>query len=64
MTFVPLKNIEVWLGDGKWDVIHFNFGIHDRATPLPDYTQRLGWIAPLPELRSCCLCRKHPLAFA
>jgi len=36
-----LKKIEVWLGDGKWDVIHFNFGIHDRATPLPDYTQRL-----------------------
>jgi lysophospholipase L1-like esterase len=33
--------IEVWLGDGKWDVIHFNFGIHDRATPLPEYTQRL-----------------------
>ncbi|NBV23204.1 MAG: SGNH/GDSL hydrolase family protein [Proteobacteria bacterium] len=36
-----LKKIEVWLGDGKWDVIHFNFGIHDRATPLADYTQRL-----------------------
>jgi lysophospholipase L1-like esterase len=36
-----LKKIEVWLGDGKWDVIHFNFGIHDRATPLPDYTARL-----------------------
>lgn len=36
-----LKNIEVWLGDGKWDVIHFNFGIHDRSTPLSDYTERL-----------------------
>jgi hypothetical protein len=36
-----LKKIEIWLGDGKWDVIHFNFGIHDRATPLADYTQRL-----------------------
>lgn len=36
-----LKKLDVWLGDGKWDVIHFNFGIHDRATPLPDYTQRL-----------------------
>ncbi len=22
-------NIEKWLGTGKWDVIHFNFGIHD-----------------------------------
>jgi acyl-CoA thioesterase-1 len=29
------------LGDGKWDVIHFNFGIHDRNTPLADYTSRL-----------------------
>jgi acyl-CoA thioesterase-1 len=36
-----LKNIEVWLGDGKWDVIHFNFGIHDRNTSIADYTQRL-----------------------
>ncbi len=36
-----LKKIEVWLGDGKWDVIHFNFGIHDRATPAADYQQRL-----------------------
>ncbi len=40
-TASGLKNIDVWLGDGKWDVIHFNFGIHDRGTPLPDYTQRL-----------------------
>ncbi len=21
--------LEDWLGDGKWDVIHFNFGLHD-----------------------------------
>jgi lysophospholipase L1-like esterase len=40
-TASGLKNIDVWLGDGKWDVIHFNFGIHDRGTPLADYTQRL-----------------------
>jgi hypothetical protein len=24
-----LKNLSKWLGDGKWDVIHFNFGLHD-----------------------------------
>jgi lysophospholipase L1-like esterase len=36
-----LKKIAIWLGDGKWDVIHFNFGIHDRNTPIADYTQRL-----------------------
>ncbi len=40
-TASGIKNIEVWLGDGKWDVIHFNFGIHDRNTLLADYTQRL-----------------------
>ena len=34
----------MWLGDGKWDVIHFNFGIHDRATKPADYEQRLETI--------------------
>jgi acyl-CoA thioesterase-1 len=24
-----LKNLDKWLGVGKWDVIHFNFGLHD-----------------------------------
>ena len=24
-----IANIEKWLGAGKWDVIHFNWGIHD-----------------------------------
>lgn len=24
-----VEQIEDWLGDGKWDVIHFNFGLHD-----------------------------------
>jgi hypothetical protein len=24
-----VANIEEWLGTGKWDVIHFNWGIHD-----------------------------------
>ncbi len=40
-TASGIKNIEVWLGDGKWDLIHFNFGIHDRNTPVAEYTQRL-----------------------
>jgi len=39
-----LKKLEVWLDGGKWDVIHFNFGIHDRATPPADYQQRLETI--------------------
>lgn len=36
-----VKKLDVWLGDRKWDIIHFNFGIHDRATPLDEYTTRL-----------------------
>jgi acyl-CoA thioesterase-1 len=30
-TLYGLKNLEYWLGDGKWAVIHFNFGLHDIA---------------------------------
>ena len=24
-----IANIEAWLGDGHWDIIHFNWGLHD-----------------------------------
>jgi acyl-CoA thioesterase-1 len=24
-----VQQLDKWLGDGKWDVIHFNFGLHD-----------------------------------
>ncbi len=30
-----LLNLKKWLGDKKWDVIHFNFGLHD-AKQLPE----------------------------
>ncbi|NOZ23223.1 MAG: SGNH/GDSL hydrolase family protein [Planctomycetes bacterium] len=40
-TALGLKKLDLWLGDGKWDVIHFNFGIHDRNTPPKDYAERL-----------------------
>lgn len=43
-TASGLKNLEVWLGDGRWDVIHFNFGIHDRNTPVNEYLDRLATI--------------------
>ena len=43
-TASGLKNLDVWLGEGKWDVIHFNFGIHDRGTPAADYVKRLETI--------------------
>ena len=28
-TASGLKKLDAWLGQGKWDVIHFNFGLHD-----------------------------------
>ncbi len=31
-----LRYIDEWLGDGRWDVIHFNFGIHDIKCPKRD----------------------------
>ena len=43
-TAQGIEKLDVWLGDGKWEVIHFNFGIHDRATPLPEYEKRLRQI--------------------
>jgi lysophospholipase L1-like esterase len=39
-----VKKLKIWLGDGHWDIIHFNFGIHDRKTPLNEYEQRLETI--------------------
>jgi len=44
-TATGIKRIDAWLtsagSDEAWDVIHFNFGIHDRNTPITDYTTRL-----------------------
>ena len=28
-TTLGLKKLQEWLGDTKWDVIHFNWGLHD-----------------------------------
>lgn len=28
-TVTGLKRLDTWLGNKKWDVIHFNFGLHD-----------------------------------
>jgi lysophospholipase L1-like esterase len=38
-TEAGLKHIKGWLGDGHWDVIHFNFGLHD-AKYASETTQR------------------------
>ncbi len=38
-----LERLEQWLGDKKWDVIHFNWGLHDgfRKLPLQQYQANL-----------------------
>jgi len=45
-TASGLKNLDVWLGNlsdraKKWDAIHFNFGIHDRALAADVYEKNL-----------------------
>jgi hypothetical protein len=40
-TAMGLGKLPIWLGAGKWDVIHFNFGIHDRNTAPDVYAKNL-----------------------
>ena len=48
-TINGLAHLAEWLGDGKWDVIHFNWGLHDlkigedgsRQVPLEAYEKNL-----------------------
>lgn len=28
-----VQRLDAWLGEGRWDVIHFNFGLHDAKLP-------------------------------
>jgi len=41
-TATGLKKFDVWLGTRKWDVITWNFGIHDRKTAPATYKKNLG----------------------
>ncbi|MEX2189016.1 MAG: SGNH/GDSL hydrolase family protein [Pirellulales bacterium] len=50
-TANTLKNLDKWLGDGHWDVIHMNIGLHDlkyvkgeRQVAPDDYEQNLRQI--------------------
>jgi lysophospholipase L1-like esterase len=44
-----VQNLDAWLGDGKWDVIHFNWGMHDlkyfnsgrQNVPIDQYERNL-----------------------
>jgi len=48
-----IAQLDAWLGHGRWDVIHFNFGLHDlkinpdgsRQVPLEEYGRNLREIA-------------------
>jgi len=48
-TGTGLKKIDEWLGEGKWDVIHFNWGLHDlkfmptgkQQVPIDEYEKNL-----------------------
>ena len=35
-TTNALQHLDRWLGDTEWDVIHFNFGLHDLKHVRPD----------------------------
>jgi acyl-CoA thioesterase-1 len=35
-TTKGVENIDRWLGEKKWDIIHFNFGLHDIKHVDPD----------------------------
>ena len=39
-----LKKLDIWLGDKRWDLVHFNFGIHDRKLRPEYYGDRLEMI--------------------
>ncbi len=41
-----LKNIKAWLGESKWDVIHFNWGLHDLKYIQEDPSKRADPKAP------------------
>ncbi|CAN5383720.1 SGNH/GDSL hydrolase family protein [soil metagenome] len=48
-THAGVLNLDKWLGDGKWDVIHFNWGMHDlkylsngkQNVPIANYEKNL-----------------------
>jgi acyl-CoA thioesterase-1 len=45
-TVNGLKNLKAWLGDSKWDVIHFNWGLHDLKYIMADPSKRADPKAP------------------
>ena len=48
-TINGLAQFQKWLGDGKWDVIHFNWGLHDLKL-MPDGKRQ---VAPKLTRKTC-----------
>jgi lysophospholipase L1-like esterase len=46
-TVVGLQKLDAWLGSGRWDVIHFNWGLHDMKHQRDGKIDPLGpiWVA-------------------
>ncbi|MBL9117790.1 MAG: SGNH/GDSL hydrolase family protein [Verrucomicrobiaceae bacterium] len=65
-TEVGLDKMKSWLGDGKWDVIHFNFGLHDAkyASETTQRATREQYIANLKALISQMKATGAKLVFA
>src|SRR4029079_6296136 len=47
-TINGLKGLKSWLGEGRWDVVHFNWGLHDlkqmdgkHQVPVDEYEKNL-----------------------
>lgn len=51
-TRTGLQKLDIWLGEGNWDLISFNFGIHDRKTDTAIYEQNLKMIITRLEKRT------------
>lgn len=62
-TIRGLEHMEQWLGDEDWDIIHFNFGLHDltfmedgnRQVPLDEYEGNLREIVQRLQETGACL---------
>ncbi|MBL9083974.1 MAG: SGNH/GDSL hydrolase family protein [Planctomycetales bacterium] len=65
-TEVGLANIEAWLGKEKWDVIHFNFGLHDAkyASPTEQRASREVYVKNLEMLAKRMQATGAKLVFA
>lgn len=65
-TEVGLERIKEWLGDGRWDVIHFNFGLHDAKymSPTEQRASREQYLANLRRLVEQMRARGAKLIFA